>query len=257
MSAPVASPALGSAGPELLIDFEPDGAGPVAGVGVGAGAVVWVGPAVAAAGGGAVVVAEPGVSVGGGLEVVDEDSVGGAWVEDAAGPEETGPEGESEIVAAGAGLLTVAVPCVVEDPAVVSDELWPVPAAAWSGDVDVVEPASGVEASAEVCVEAGAGGPAGAAAVGAGADTAVEAGAGSGVEAGAGVEGGGVGALADDESLPAAAGAGGEVAVAAAGVAALAAVGAAGEVGAGGAAGAAGALLGWVLPADVPGAPAR
>jgi hypothetical protein len=137
-----ASPALGSAGLALLIDTELAGAAePLVGVTVGVGAVFWAGAAVAEA--------EFEVSAGGGFDVDEEVAVCGDWVEDTAGPEETELEDVSEVVACGAGLLTVAVVAgvvsVAVDPAAVAGELDPVLAAAWSVAADVVAPESGVE----------------------------------------------------------------------------------------------------------------
>lgn len=153
ISAPAASPALGSAGLALLIDTELAGAAKlVAGVTVGVGAVVWAGAAVAAAGNVAVVEAEFEVSAGGGFEVNEEAAVCAAWVEDtdSAGPEETELEEVSEVVACGAGLLTVAVVAagvsVAVGIAAVAGEPDPVLAAAWSVTADAVAPESGVEA---------------------------------------------------------------------------------------------------------------
>ena len=107
ISAPATSPALGSPGLALLIDTELAGAAePVGGVTVGVGAVVGAGAAIAAPGDGAVVEAEFAASAGGGFEFDEEVA---ACVEDTAGPEDTELEEVSEVVACGAGLLTVAV----------------------------------------------------------------------------------------------------------------------------------------------------
>jgi hypothetical protein len=229
ISAPAPSPALGSAGLALLIDTEfACAADPLVGVTVGAGAVFWAGAAV--------VEAELEVSAGAGFDADDEVAVCGDWLEDPAGSEETGLEDVSEVVACGAGLLTVAVVAGVEvsvDTASVEGELDPVLAAAWSVTSDAVAPESGVEAwasePAEVGVEAGAAGAAGAvgaAGAGAGAaDVAVELGAGVG-----GVEGGGEGAVADDESLTGAGAAAAAVVEAVAVVAGAAVAGAAGAL---------------------------
>jgi hypothetical protein len=200
----------------LLIDTEFAGAAdPLVGVTVGAGAVFWAGAAV--------VEAELEVSAGAGFDADDEVAVCGDWLEDPAGSEETGLEDVSEVVACGAGLLTVAVVAGVEvsvDTASVEGELDPVLAAAWSVTSDAVAPESGVEAwasePAEVGVEAGAAGAA---------DVAVELGAGVG-----GVEGGGEGAVADDESLTGAGAAAAAVVEAVAVVAGAAVAGAAGAL---------------------------
>lgn len=208
----------------LLIDTELAGAGePSAGVTVGVAAVL---------GDGAVVVgAELEVSAGCGFEADEEVAACGDSVEDAAGSEETELEDVSEVVACGAGLLTVAVVAgagVSVDTASVEGELGPVLAAAWSVTFDAVAPESGVEASgsepAEAGVEAGVAGAVGAAGVGVGAaDVAVELGAGVGE-----VEDGGGEAVADDESLTAA----GAAAAAVVGAVAMVA-GAAGAAGVG------------------------
>jgi hypothetical protein len=200
----------------LLIDTEfACAADPLVGVTVGAGAVFWAGAAV--------VEAELEVSAGAGFDADDEVAVCGDWLEDPAGSEETGLEDVSEVVACGAGLLTVAVVAGVEvsvDTASVEGELDPVLAAAWSVTSDAVAPESGVEAwasePAEVGVEAGAAGAA---------DVAVELGAGVG-----GVEGGGEGAVADDESLTGAGAAAAAVVEAVAVVAGAAVAGAAGAL---------------------------
>jgi len=141
ISAPAPSPALGSVGLALLIDTELAGAAePVVGVTVGVGAVFWAG---AAAGD-----AELDVSVGGGVEVDGEVVVCGDWVEDTAGPEETELEGASEVVACGAGLVTVAVVAgvgVSVDTPSVAGELDPALAAVWSAAAGPGAPESGVE----------------------------------------------------------------------------------------------------------------
>lgn len=208
----------------LLIDTELAGAAePLAGVTVGVGAVFCAGAAV--------VEAELDVSTGCGFEADEEVAACGDSVEDA-GSEETELGDVSEVVACGAGLLTVAVVAgagVSVDTASVEGELDPVLAAAWSVTSDAVAPESGVEASesepAEAGVEAGAAGAVGAAGAGVGAaDVAVELGAGVG-----GAEDGGEEAAADDESLTAA-GAAAAVVVGAVAMVAGAVVGAAGAL---------------------------
>jgi hypothetical protein len=143
ISAPAATPALGSVGLALLIETEPAGAAdPVAGVTVGVGALVWVGATV----GVDVAVVEPELSAGGGL-VDDEDVAAGEdSVEEPAGSEETEVEDGSEVVACGAGLLTVVVVAgagVSVDAASGEGELDPALAGVSPAPADAVAPESG------------------------------------------------------------------------------------------------------------------
>ena len=122
------STAVGSAGLPLLIGATlAAGTVAAAGVDVGVGSAVEAGEAGDVGGTGAAVEAELVVSAGGGLDVDDVLAVCSAALEDV-----------SDVVACGAGLLTVA--------AAVAGELVSVVVDAWSAGADAAAPDAGVGA---------------------------------------------------------------------------------------------------------------